>query len=239
MPKLKPAFFAVLSTVFLNLFALATQAQRQLPLELTWKKGTVVLTSGDTVRGGVVLSSPNDQIRIIAKDSSTSFYSPVDVNYFDVSELSNNVVTNKGAASEMEFNFHYQVFPWNHDRDYSNFISPSFFIEMEPGKYSLLMRLEKVQEGPTTPTSMASAALVGGLAGAGLRKLIEQILEEKLYIKLPGDKVIALRKPESDIKRLFPNQYEKISNYAQENQLGFRKAQDLAEIVGYINDLNR
>src|SRR5688572_30936199 len=99
MKSLTITFYSIFISVLLNLLVFRAQAQ-ELPLELSWEKGTVILNSGDTVSGSVVLTTPRDMLRVTSLNSGTRFYSPADINSFYVSGMVNkNGFSNYGGAA--------------------------------------------------------------------------------------------------------------------------------------------
>jgi hypothetical protein len=236
MKSLTITFYTFLVSIFLNFLALNAQAQQEMLLELSWKSGIVVLASGDTISGSVVLTTPRDIIKVTTLNSGARFYSPADVSSFDVSGMLNKgLMTNKEWASKMGYEFHYQTYLWNQDRDYGKLTSPAFFIVVKPGNYSLLMRL--VKETDMSAREIGSSTLRMA-AGYGARKIAKSILGEKLYLRSPENKVIALRKPKEDIKRIFAQYFKQIDDYAQTYNLRFNNTTDLARIIAYVNSLN-
>src|SRR5687768_13207203 len=73
--------FIILFGAFLLPFMCSAQ---QGPFEFSWRKGKLVLNTGDTIQGPITLTLPNDIVRIAQPDGSLSTFSAVNVKSFVV-----------------------------------------------------------------------------------------------------------------------------------------------------------
>src|SRR5687768_13444810 len=138
--------FSLIKPLFLLLGALClafSAAAQQTSFDISWENGTVYLTSGDSVSGSVILTLPSDIVSVRQPNGSISAFAPVNVKAFKVKEERNvnNLRENYGP---LEFARTYQTFMWNHNKDYNNFLSPAFFVVVQPGNFTLLMRETKI-----------------------------------------------------------------------------------------------
>lgn len=220
-------FFAVFSTVLISLVAIQVQAQ-QLPLELTWRTGSVILTSGDTIMGNVILMLPSDLLRVTQADGTVSAFSAVNVSSFEVQDNENRKGLFLGSGKEATFNFRrkYISLPWNHDKDYSSFKSPAFFILLHSGKYTLLMRENRDRISDPAYSVYNSGS-----------RTTRDIIKQQFYLLTPDQNIIRLSDPKKDILRIFSIQQKELTAYAKENKLSFTEATELSQIVAYANSL--
>jgi len=58
---------------------------------------------------------------------------------------------------------------------------------------------------------------------------------DEIYIKLYNDKVVEAPSRKSDFFELFGSKSEKIKSYMKSNDIGFRKLEDLQQIITYLN----
>ena len=102
-----PAFFMALLGTFLIAFSAKAQT---MPFEIIWEKGTVYLTSGDSVSGQVRLTLPRDIVSVKQPNGPVSAFATVNVSGFKVFEEKNtsNLRTKMGP---LEFARYYQTFP--------------------------------------------------------------------------------------------------------------------------------
>jgi hypothetical protein len=227
--KLHYTFYTVLATVLLSFFALKVEAQQGNSFELTWQKGVVVLTSGDTINGEIVLTLPNDLIRVSQTNGTVSAFSAVNVSSLEVqgNENRNGLFSGSRSGSALNFRRFYISLPWNHDKDYSNFKSPAFFVVLQSGKYTLLMR-ENLEQAYDQNNSVYNSG------SRGRRNVIVQ----KYYLLAPDQNILPLRNPKQDIYRIFSKQQKQIAAYAKENKLSFTDGIELGQIMAYANSLN-
>lgn len=206
------------------LVAFPGQAQQQ-PFELSWRAGQLALASGDTVSGQVTLSHPNDIVRVTQENGTVSAFSAVTVKSFSVQQEVNNGLFRR-TEGPTTFKRVYQSFPWNHDKDYSNFRSPAFFVVLQPGKNTLLMRevKERFYDNPSNTYY------------TGSRTPMERI-QEKYYLLLPDQQIKPLRNPKRDLPEAYGKKSKQIIAFAKEKKLSFSEPAELARIVEFANKL--
>jgi hypothetical protein len=214
--------FILLFIVFQVAIAFSGQAQNA--FELTWRTGEVILTSGDTVSGEITLRHPEDVVKVVRQDGSINAFSPVNVKVFDVMDEQNIGIFRSGSGPQ-QFRRTYQTLFWNHDKGYSNFKSPAFFVILKPGNYSLLMRETKERQYDNSNNAYAGQAVA-----------VEKI-EEQYYLLMPNQEIKSLRNPRKDLPNLFPTKSKEIIAYAREKGLSFTDPDELSKIVEYCNSL--
>ena len=219
-----PFFYRAFLLVFIA-FSIAFSAHAQLTFDLSWRQGQVVLHSGDTLSGAVTLRHPDGILIVHQPDGSVSSFTAVNVHSFEVRGQKQSGLFRR-SASPLDFQRTYQSFMWNHDKDFSNFRSPAFFIVLKAGKNSLLMREIKVRH-------FANSGY-GYYQGA---RMMQERIEEKFYLLLPNQEVRALRNPKKDLPDLFPKHAKEIKAFARENKLSFNEPYELGQIINYVNSL--
>lgn len=218
-----------LSVLFKNVILLAgflglvlpVRAQ-QVPFELLWEKGTVYLNSGDSISGQVTLTLPRDIVSVRQPNGQLSAFATVNVAGFRVQE-ERNTGNFRAQYGPLEFVRNYRTYMWNHNKDYSNFLSPAFFVVVQPGPYTLLMRETKL------PPSISMGRYPGDVPFR-----TERILQH-FYLASPKQEIIPLRNPRKDLQSLFPKIKDDLVKFAKSNKLDFDDPIELARIVEYCN----
>ena len=205
------------------LIAFSARAQ-QVPFELLWRTGTVYLTSGDSVSGQVSLVLPTDIVSVKQPDGTVSAFATVNVTDFVVREEQNSG-NFRPAIGPLEIERYYKTYMWDHNKDYSNFLSPAFFVVVQPGVYTLLMRETKAPM-PVQVNRYANANSMGYRT--------EKILQY-FYLAKPNNEIIPLRNPRKDLQTLFPKLKNDLVTFAKTNKLDFDEPLELARIIEYCN----
>jgi hypothetical protein len=214
------------------ILSVSSFAQALIPFEQQWKQATLILTSGDTLRGQASLTLPNDIVKILQPDGRISVFTPVNINKLEVLEMQ-KAASFQDPKNSLNWRREYKTYMWDHDNPYGNFKSPALFVILTSGNYSLLMREERRRQNNAASTSVIGYGL--GLAAADLA---EQTIIEKWYLSTPNQQIKPLRKPKQDLLSLFPANKKEIEKYAATNKLKFNNLFHLARIVAYANSLN-
>ena len=216
-PGLIKPLFLLFGAIFIAFSASAQQAA----FELLWERGTIYLTTGDSVSGQVTLTLPRDIVSVKQSNGQLNAFATVNVAGFQVFE-ERNTGNSRGKFGPLEFSRYYKTFMWNHNNDYSNFLSPAFFVVLQPGNYTLLMREAKMP----APASMSR------YADASLRA---ERITQYFYLASPKQEVIALRNPRKDLQNIFPTLKDSMVKFAKTNRLDFDNPLELARIVEFCN----
>ena len=218
----KIAFLFSLLLLF-GAFTIAFSGQaQQMPFELLWERGTIYLTSGDSISGQVSLTLPRDIVSVRQANGQLNAFATVNVAGFQVFE-EKNTGDIRGRFGPLEFSRYYQTYMWNHNNDYSNFLSPAFFVVLQPGNYTLLMRETKA----AAPASMYRYS-------TDMPIRTERIMQY-FYLANPKQEIIALRNPRKDLQNIFPKLGESLVKFAKSNRLDFDDPIELARIVEFCN----
>jgi hypothetical protein len=221
--RMKTANFFILIALVFGAFSLPFSAlAQQTTFELKWKRGTVYLTSGDTVSGPVSLTLPGDVVSVKMPNGQLSAFATVNVTGFNVHEEKDDY-NFRAKYGPLEFSRRYQTYLWNHNKDFSNFLSPAFFVVVQPGPYTLLMRETKI----TVPISRGSFYNQSSVR-------TERIIQH-FYLAKPDKQIIPLRSPRKDLQNLFPKLKDAMMKFAKSNKLDFDDPIELARIVEYCN----
>ncbi|MFC5269658.1 hypothetical protein [Adhaeribacter terreus] len=216
--------FLLFAAFFLPFSGIAQQNQ----YEITWRTGTLVLNSGDTIQGPITLTLPNDIVRITQANGSVSTFTAVNVKSFAVeNEQETNRFFRRRRNSPLDFKREYRSLMWNHDKDYSNFKSPAFFVALQPGNKTLLLR-EQIERRVDNFSAYANYP--------GTRQAVETRVE-KFYLLTADERIIPLRNPKKDLPAAFPKKEKQITAFAKSNKLEFNDPIDLSRIVAYANSL--
>lgn len=201
--------------------AFSTQAQ-QIPFEILWKTGTVYLTSGDSLSGQVSLTAPRDIVSVRLPDGTLSAFATVNVANFVVRD-EQNAGNYRAEIGPLEFHRQYKTYMWDHNKDYSNFLSPAFFVVVQPGSYTLLMRETKAP----TPVQMSRYP-------NDIPYRTDRIMQH-FYLAKPNNEIVPLRNPKKDLQTLFPNLKDDLISFVKTNKLDFDNPLELARIIEYCN----
>ncbi|MBK0402269.1 hypothetical protein I5M27_04690 [Adhaeribacter sp. BT258] len=216
--------FILFAAFCLPFLGIAQQNQ----FELSWRTGTLVLTSGDTIRGPITLTLPNDIVRITQADGGVSTFTAVNVKGFAVEgEQETSRFFQRRRNSPLDFKREYRSLMWNHDKDYSNFKSPAFFVVLQSGPKTLLMR-ETLERRVDNFSPYANYP--------GSRQAVETRVE-KFYLLTADDRIIPLRSPKKDLPAAYPKKEKQIAAFAKSNKLEFNDPIELSRIVAYANSL--
>jgi hypothetical protein len=228
MQRTLSMFYKTLFILFAAFFLSFSGVAQQIPFELTWRYGTLVLNSGDTLRGPLTLTLPNDIVRIAQPDGSVSTFTAVNVkDFFVEGEQETGRFFHRRKSSPLDFKRQYRSLMWNHDKDYSNFKSPAFFVVLHAGPKTLLMR-ENLERRTDNFSPYANYP--------GSRQTVETRVE-KFYLLTADDRILPLRNPKKDLPAAYPKKEKQITAFAKSNKLEFTDPVELSRIVAYANSL--
>lgn len=230
------------------LLPLAAAAQlKNMPQQFL--SSTVVLTTGDTLRGSVVLHNELDLLLITMPDGTVRSVPALSVRTFAVRDEIRPVErlppqyrsTDALMSPRMRRRQHlvqrarpFLVYPWNHDRDYGSALAPAFFERLNGGPVILLRRQHLV----TRNVYMTEPGLMGSymprFSGSGY---YYTEVRELLYLATPQGRIVPLRRPRRDVLAYFPAEAEQMEEYARQHRLDYEDGLQLARIVDYANSL--
>jgi hypothetical protein len=212
---------------------------------------TVVLTSGDTLRGSLLLRLDMDLLLVTMADNTVRTVHALAVRTFAVrGEVMrfDRLPAQYGAGSpltphrqrrgwyDVQRSRPFLVYPWNHDREYSPATAPAFFERLNGGPVILLRRQQLVQRAmPWSDPYFATGYSMRPSGGA----MYYTDVREMLYLGTPEGNVLALRKPKRDLLAYFPAEAAEIEQYARQNNLSFTDSYQLAKLVDYANSLRQ
>ncbi|UOQ51468.1 hypothetical protein [Hymenobacter cellulosivorans] len=241
--------------------SVGAHAQQRASFTQQFAGSTVLLTTGDTLRGPLALHRNEDVILLTMPDNTVNTLSAVAVQSFAVkaAKRDNNLVyqdfydTRSGfyrgspyydmpprrllEKTDTSLVRVFRTYRWNHDKDYSDFKSPAFFEQLSSGPNILLRREALVER------VMNNGPMYGGYGyGYGNpygvpRTSYYREIKDAFYLGLPNGNVLPLRSPKKDLLAAFRQQAKQIEQYAKDNKLDFTDARELAFIVNYANSL--
>ena len=239
--------------------AQAQQNQRAMVQEFAGS--TILLASGDTLRGPVTLRRDQDVLLMAQSDGTLATLSAVSVNSFAVkgeqtdSRRGNGYYDNffdarngyyfgnpvygvpRFRTEQRDVNQVrvFRTFRWNRGNDYSDYTSPAFFEQLSNGPRMLLRRESLVER--TMPGMMGPGMMGPGMMGPGRMMGTYTDIKDDFYLATPDGRVLALRSPKKDLLVVFHGQARQLEQYAKNNNLSFTVARELAFIVNYANSL--
>ncbi len=219
-------FFSVVVLILCVSFTLNAQQRDQWDV-LWWPESKVVLANGDTVHGALTLYRSQDLIHVQKPDSSIVFFSPVHVKYF--------VAIEQPSGKKTLF----RTLDWDLGRDYSDFKKPTFFEQLNSGKFSLMRR-----EGPWIRNAQRVNSFYSPGNGNGLAQHGYQAdgppgyAQELYYLLLPNGEVMTLRNVRRDLLNVFGKKSKKVRTYVRQHNLDYDRPHRLVAIVNYFNTLN-
>jgi hypothetical protein len=217
--------------------------------EQQWARGSVILTSGDTVDGPVIYHHDEEMLEVRMADGTARTFPAVNVSYFVVSdEATPNGV---GASSGMAYGPYgrnmwlppsanrrdkapiklYVTYLWNKGNDYSDFRAPAFFQQLTDGTTRLLKRERLVQRTmtPADPYFRYSGLPMGG----GFYTEIQN----SYFLADPEGNLTSLRNIKKDFLAYFRAYEKQIQAYVKENRLSYSDPNELPLILKYADSL--
>ncbi|MDX5442760.1 MAG: hypothetical protein LPJ89_03150 [Hymenobacteraceae bacterium] len=217
----------IYTLLFLLFLFVGLQAQAQRPDVQEWPYGRVILTDGDTLAGTVVYHRNEDIVRVQNPDGSTSAFSPANVFGFDVA-----------ASKSGKMMQYFRTYRWNKGNDYSDFTVPTFFEQLNEGKYSLLRRETTVRRDMSRDPMYRNDPYYNRGFGRNAPFYVDE-KKNLFYLLTPEQKVITLRNVKKDLQRVFGEKAKEMKAFVKQNKLSYNKPQDLVTIVNYYNSLQK
>ncbi len=240
------------------LWAVAPTAARAGGFEQQWARGSVILSTGDTIDGPVVLHHEEETLEVRVSDGTTRTYAAVNVRYFIVTNEAaqrnrNGGLANFGNGMLSPYGMSpygygmgpglwagnqrtdtsgvklYVTYLWNRGNDYSDFRAPAFFQQLTDGNIRLLKREQLVQR-------MMSADPYYRYSMAGMGGYYTEI-QSSYFLADPQGNLTALRNLKKDFLAYFGKNSKKIQAYVKENRLSFNNAYELLMIMRYADTL--
>ncbi|MBC6699466.1 hypothetical protein [Hymenobacter sp. BT190] len=258
MMKLPTVVRTLLTALALSAAPVALAQQNQRALVQEFAGSTILLASGDTLRGPVTLRRDQDVLLMAQPDGTLTTLSAVSVNSFAVkgeqidSRLGNGYYDNfldarngyyygnplygvprlRPETENLNRVRVFRTFRWNRGNDYSDFTSPAFFEQLSNGP-RMLLRRESLVERTVNNGPYGYGAY--GYGGRNFGTYTEK--KDDFYLATPTGSIIALRNPKKDLLAVFRGQAKQLEQYARTNNLSFTVARELAFIVNYANSL--
>lgn len=238
----------------LGVFLLLAHPARGGGYEQRWAHGSVILTSGDTIDGPVILHHDEETLEVHLADGTTRTFPAVNVSYFIVSDEA----TPNGLRSTLSpVAYAYGPYParsgmwpppgssrrdrtpvkvfvtylWDRGNDYSDFRAPAFFQQITDGNVRLLKREKLVQRvvSPADPMFRYSGYPMGGG--------VYTEIQNSYFLADPQGNLAQLRNVKKDLLAYFPRHAKQIQAYAKENRLSYADPNELPLIVQYADSL--
>ncbi|RAK69896.1 hypothetical protein [Hymenobacter edaphi] len=246
------------------LFLLAHAAWAQRPLVQQFAASTVLLTSGDTLRGPLTLYADRDVLLVQQPDQTVRTAAAATVRAFavrgeltgtgDYLELTNDLPEPRRSAAysttqagplpallpqrPVEATRVFRCLRWNHGDDYADYRTPAFFEQLSAGPV-LLLRRQQLVERPVSSTDpmFLSAYPAGGLPRGTVGYLVTA--RSQFFLATPAGEIRPLRSPRRHLLAYFRAEAAQIEQYARQHRLSFCTSEGLARIVTYANWLRR
>lgn len=223
MKELTKSIHLLYLLLSLILIPFAAQAQRVDIQE--WPKGRLILTSGDTLSGPLTYHRTEDIVRISSPDGSIQAFAPVNVASFTVSD---------GRFSQT-----FKPYMWNRGNDYSDYKAPSFFEQLNDGKFSLVKRETIVRRNMNSgPMYAGYGRYYDPYSYGNATRFVEQV-QELFYLHTPDNNIVALRKPKRDLEEIFGKKNKEMKAFISANKLDYDNARDLVLIVSHYNSITQ
>ncbi|AYA36501.1 hypothetical protein D3Y59_05180 [Hymenobacter oligotrophus] len=264
--RLPARLLGALSAV--GLFA-AQGAEAQRNLVQQFEAATVVLTSGDTLRGPAALHTDRDVLLVNLPDHSVRTVPALAVagfatrgekqqpagyfdQYYDFYDARRGYFFGNPSWGPLPMQARrqrpdtarvreFRTFRWNRGNDYSDFRSPAFFEQLSRGPV-LLLRRESLMERPVSAADpMFRPYYANAPIGALPRGTMGYYttIRDQFFLGTPEGNLLMLRNPKRDLLAYFKPEAERIERYAKEHRLSFGDAHELAFIVNYANALRQ
>lgn len=206
------------------LLAFTVQAQNRPSINVQeWPRAIVTLSDGQVLKGPLTFFRDQETISVQNGDGSLSTLSPVNVEYFEVSDES-------AIRSHL-----FRTIYWDQGRAASGFKKPSFFEQLTKGKTVLLM-----QESYLYKSTEAFMLGPGGYydpMGYPLHAGFADQIKPKFYLLTQEGEVLQLTNVRKDFLRFCGEKAATIKAYAKKQQLNYELPHELAALVTYYNTL--
>ena len=223
MKKISKSIQFLILLFGLSLVTIGAYAQRVDIQE--WPKGRLVLTSGDTLSGPLTYHRTEDVVRITSPDGSIQAFAPVNVASFTVSD---------GRFSQT-----FKPYMWNRGNDYSDYKAPSFFEQLNDGKFSLVKRETIVRRNMNASPMYAGYGRYYDPYGYGNNSRFVEQVQELFYLHTPDNNIVPLRKPKRDLEDVFGKKNKEMKAFISANRLDYDNARDLVLIVSHYNTITQ
>jgi hypothetical protein len=203
-------------------FTVGAQTRTNISVQ-EWPRAKVTLSDGQVLSGPLTFFRDQETISVQNNDGSVTTLSPVNVDYFEVSDESD-------TRSHL-----FRTIYWDQGRAASDFKKPTFFEQLTSGKTVLLM-----QESYFYKRNDANILGSGNFydpMGYPLHASQADQIKPKFYLLTPEGNIAQLRNVRKDFLRFCGDKAEAIKAYAKEQQLNYELPHELAALVIYYNTL--
>ncbi|MCA8830033.1 hypothetical protein [Hymenobacter pini] len=249
----------------LLLLPVAAQAQRGGEgFTQQFNRGSVLLSTGDTLSGPVMLHRTEETLTMSLADNTVRTLPAVNVQSFAVqgerydrsrerfyyddfyamrqgyyygNPLYTMPAPRRRERPDTALVRVFRTYRWNRGNDYSDFRAPGFFEQLSSGPIILLRREGLVQR----PINSGVGPYGYGGYGYGMPSRTVGYytdVQDSFFLGLPNGNVVTLRNPKKDVLAYFRDTSRRIEQYAKDNKLSFTDARELAYIINYANSLN-
>ncbi|KUG09460.1 hypothetical protein [Solirubrum puertoriconensis] len=208
---------------------------------------TVVLNSGDTLRGPLtmyldrdllLLTLPDGRVRTVPANEVRTFAVRGDGQPFDATANGHMQPLRSGRGELPWFGYNrarqFHVYRWSRDMPNANFTCPAFFELMSGGPVTLYRRCNLVlRRVPwADPTFWSPTAIP-------TRRLSDMYYmpADKYFLGTPDGYIVRLRQPKRDLLAYFAREARDIEKFARQHNLRFTDPRQLARLVDYANKL--
>jgi hypothetical protein len=212
---------------------------------------TVVLHTGDTLRGPCVMYLDRDLLLITMPDQTVRTVPAVAIRTFAVrgevlrhgsgerpvrvQPTSDSPLWWYGTSRARQF----LVYPWNRDKPNAEHMAPAFFERLNGGPYILLRRRNLISR----VAQLREPVIPGGwpVATSIPRTLRHEYLEprDQFYLATPEGTIVPLRRPRRDLLEYFSAEADQLEKLAKDQGMSFNDALHLAHMVDFVNELHR
>jgi len=190
-----------------------------------WPKGTVTLTSGETLKGMVTYYRTQDIITVLHEDSTLSSLSPVNVDRFEVSNENSNRV------------HVFRSIYWDQGKDYTDFKKPTFFEQVLEGNATLLMRESYYKRNIDSYTAETLEGTIFDPMGYPIQGQFANQIKPRFYVLQPDGDVVVLQQVRRDFLNFCGKKANLVKSFARKQKLSFELAHEFVAIVNYYNTL--
>ncbi|UYZ57549.1 hypothetical protein [Hymenobacter latericus] len=224
-------------------------AAQPTPKAQQFASSTVVLTSGDTLRGPLTLHFDRDLLLLDLPDGRVRTIPAGEVRAFAVrgdgqpAEAATPGMQTRplrnGRGGQPWFGYNrarlFLVHRWNREQPKATLACPAFFELMSGGPITLYRRCSLVlRRAPWAGATFQNAA-----GFSGRQPLTDHYYApaEKYFLGTPDGQIMRLHHPKRDVLAYFAREASAIAAYARRHHLRFTDARQLALLVDYANSL--
>ncbi|GAA4304720.1 hypothetical protein GCM10023183_18250 [Nibribacter koreensis] len=187
-------------------------------------KGKVFLATGQTIEGTITIYHQLDLVRVKLADSTEAAFAPIAVQFI------------QGIDQHDGYPRLFKVLPYGYrmGNDYRSM--PTYFEEIVPGTYALLLRRNS-RTVYSKPVEVPASFIGFELNGKTTNPKHQDQMIYKFFLQVKGQDIMALEKPRKDLTSLYGVHANEMRRFIKLHELDYEDPNHLIRIVEHLNSL--